>query len=230
MSPSCVAFVVFQFHRICLIKSLKDAATTSLGICVTLPLSSSKPKAAVFTELCASSESPSMLRTKPVESEVLNPDTCIRSKVRSDSFASIPNRSGACLPMSSTQHDVSDSLSWVWIDSQSRLQSESESPLSSLLDVSSVHMDLQESALLQAYVSVNSGGGGMIVADKVVSLSADFSQSISCTHRPLIIGGSSPSFWICLGLVFLRCFLWRWYWGALVDSWSSVSLTRAASL
>lgn len=203
------------------------------------------------------SEGSSRLSSQPVESvsvwedEDLKPDMCNRSKVESDRLSSTTK---SLLRMSSSvQRDESDSLSWVHADSEScsRPQSESVPPLSSVLDVSD--RDTPSNRLMQSHTfaqvklsykqegrsaqlqqaeagSVNWGGGGMISAAEVFSFSADLSQSISCTHRPRMMGGSSPSSWLCLALVFLRCFLWSWQCGglvAIIKSSSSVSLTTS---
>lgn len=145
MSPSLTCFLVFQSLVVCFIKSLKKGET-NFCICVTRPLSSSRT---VSTSLLSlkhqeESESPSRLCSQPVESrledEELKPDTCIRSNGELD-VSSTPKLSRMS---SSTQQDESDSLSWVQKESEScsRPQSVSKSPLSSVLDVSSVSADL----------------------------------------------------------------------------------------
>lgn len=239
MSPSLRCLLSLW---VCSIRSLKKAEDICFSICITWPLGMSKtvpsslvsrpgPSWEVFTAAKQQvvSETPRRLCTEshPCLAPEEEPDTSIRSRVGAD-VPSLTLNSAA--PPSAPLEEL-DPLSSVHTESCSRSEPSPSLPL----DVSSASSDcnmssdpithLQTSVQLQHTESVNSGGGGTISADDDINAVLPDVSLISCTHRPRMMGRSSPP--SRLGLLFLlRCFLWRLNQGT---SSSSVSLVKTAS-
>lgn len=232
MSPSLRCMLSLW---VCSIKSLKKAEAICFSICITWPLRTSKtvpsslvsrPGASweVFTAAKQQvvSETPRRLcaESDPCLAPEDEPDTSIRSRVGAD----VPSLTLNSAVSPSAPLEELDSLSSVHTESCSRSKPSPSLPL----DMSSDPIThLQTSTQLQHTESVNSGGGGTISVDDDINAVLPDVSLISCTHRPRMMGRSSPPSRLSL-LLLLHCFLWRLnhVWGT---SSSSVSLIKTAS-